>query len=357
MTQRIPQSFPAKTIALDLGDRTSAVTILDAAGEVVERGKLAMTKEACRKFFQQHAGARVVYEVGTHSPWLTWLLVDLGCETVVANPWRFKLISHSLSKCDKKDADLLAEFAYLKPSMLSPVSHRGPGSSGVRTAIKARAALVEVRTKLINCVRGLLKTVGERAPASTAATFHKKVWLPDFLHDALGPLREQIREVTERIQGYDKLLVKIGEEQFPETERLRQVRGVGPITALAFACLVEDPGRFQRSRDVGAYIGLAPKVRQSGDRDPQLRITKAGDHCVRSLLVQCAQYILGPFGEDCDLRRFGLHLAERGGAAAKKRAVIAVARKLAVLLHALWVSGEDYEPLRNSQGKKKRKAS
>jgi len=346
MTHCNPLSFPAKTIGIDLGDRISAFTIRDAAGEVTERGKLPTTRIACHEFFSLHPGARVVYEVGTHSPWLTWLLRELGHETVVANPWRFKLISQSVTKSDAKDADLLSDFGYLKPSTLSPITHRGPEVNAARAVITARSTLVRARTKLINCVRGLVKSIGERIPASSTESFHKKLWLPDSLRPALEPLREQIRMLTEQIRDFDKHIERLGREQYPETGRLRQICGVGPITALSFVCLIEDPNRFSNSREVGSYLGLVPKLRQSGNRDPQLRITKAGDRTTRALLVQCAQYILGPFGKDCDLRRFGLRLAERGGNAAKKRAVIAVARKLAVLLHALWVSGEDYEPLR-----------
>jgi len=348
MTHRNSQSSPAKTIGIDLGDRVSAVSIRNADGDIIERGKLSMTKDACWRFFANHPGARVVYEVGTQSPWLTWLLRDMGHETIVANPWRLKLISQSLTKSDTKDADLLSEFGHLKPSMLSPITHRGPENHATRTVLSARSALVGVRTRLINCVRGLMKSMGERAPVSSAASFHKKLWIPDSLRPALAPLREQIKSISEQIKAYDKLIETMGKELHPETKRLRQVCGVGPVTALTFACVIEDPHRFQKSRDVGAYLGLMPRMRQSGNSDPQLSITKAGDRALRTLLVQCAQYALGPFGKDCDLRRFGLRLVERGGKSAKKRAVIAVARKMAVLLHALWVSGEDYEPLRHN---------
>lgn len=132
---------------------------------------------------------------------------------------------------------------------------------------------------------------------------------------------------------------------------LTQVNGVGTLTALTFVLTIGEPERFQRSRTVGAYFGLRPRQRESGDHEPQLHITKAGPPLMRRLLVNCAQYILGPLGQGCDLRRFGLALAARGGKSAKKRAVVAVARKLAVLLHRLWVTGEVYEPLRNARGR------
>lgn len=125
--------------------------------------------------------------------------------------------------------------------------------------------------------------------------------------------------------------------------------GVGPVTALTYVLTIDDPARFRKSRAVGSYLGLACRRSQSGDKDPELRITKAGDPALRFLLVQAAHYILGPFGPDTDLKRWGLALATRGRKNARKRAVVAVARKLGVLLHRLWVTGTVYEPLRNSE--------
>jgi transposase len=157
---------------------------------------------------------------------------------------------------------------------------------------------------------------------------------------------ETIASLTQRIRQYDRQLETISEERYPETELLRQVEGIGPLTALTFVLTLEDPHRFERSRSVGAYLGLVPATAQSGDRDPQKRISKEGDEMLRKLLVGSAHYILGPFAkEDSDLRRHGEKIASRGAKNAKKRAVVAVARKLAVLLHSLWVSGEVYEPL------------
>ena len=181
-------------------------------------------------------------------------------------------------------------------------------------------------------------------------SFHNKApeHIPEALLPALGPLLETIGSLTRRIREYDRRLETISKETYPETGLLRQVEGVGPLTALTFVLTVEDPHRFERSRSVGAYLGLVPAMDQSGDRDPQKRISKEGDEMLRKLLVSCAHYVLGPFGSDSDLRRHGEKIASRGGKNAKKRAVVAVARKLAVLLHSLWISAEVYEPLRNT---------
>jgi transposase len=165
------------------------------------------------------------------------------------------------------------------------------------------------------------------------------------LRPALEPLLETIASMTERIREYDRELQTLASELYPETKLLQQVHGVGTLTALAFVLTLEDPSRFATSRVVGAYLGLVPGKDQSGERDPQKGISKRGNGLLRKLLVGSAHRILGPFGEDSDLRRHGLKIAERGGKNAKKRAVVAVARKLSVLLHRLWVGGEVYEPL------------
>jgi transposase len=220
--------------------------------------------------------------------------------------------------------------------------------------IRSRQALVDCRTQLVNHVRGAVKSFGARLPKCPARSFHKRApeHIPEALWPALGPILEQIGSLTERIRDYERQLEKISKEHYPhETDLLRQVEGVGPLTALTFVLTVEDPHRFERSRSVGAYLGLVPATARSGDRDPQKRISKEGDEMLRKLLVGSAHYILGPFGSDSDLRRHGEKIAARGGKNSKKRAVVAVARKLSVLLHRLWVGGEVYDPLHNAHGR------
>jgi transposase len=193
-------------------------------------------------------------------------------------------------------------------------------------------------------------------PKCPARSFHKKAaeHIPEALWPALGPILEQIGSLTERIREYDRKLEEISKEHYPETELLRQVEGIGPLTALTFVLTLEDPYRFEKSRSVGAYLGLVPARDQSGNRDPQKRISKEGDEMLRKLLVGSAHYILGPFGSDSDLRRHGEKIASRGGKNSKKRAAVAVARKLSVLLHSLWTSGEVYDPLRNAHRRERR---
>jgi transposase len=214
--------------------------------------------------------------------------------------------------------------------------------------IRSREALVSARTQLVNHVRGAVKSFGGRLLKCPARSFHNRApeHIPEALLPALGPILEQIGSLTERIRQYERQLEAISKERYPETELLRQVEGIGPLTALTFVLTLDDPYRFAKSRSVGAYLGLVPAQDQWGDRDPrEKRISKEGDEMLRKLLVGSAHDILGPFGSDSDLRRHGEKIASRGGKRSKKRAVVAVARKLSVLLHHLWVSGELYEPL------------
>ncbi len=220
--------------------------------------------------------------------------------------------------------------------------------------IRTRDALVRSRTLLINNVRGQVKSFGGRLPSgiSTPAFHHKaKPHVPAELSAALSPVFVTLALISTQIRELDRKIERLCQEEYSETDLLRQVKGVGPITALTFVLTLEDPHRFARSRDVGPYLGLVPRRDASGGRDPELRITKAGDGDLRRLLVQCAHQIIGLAREDSDLRRWGLSLAARGKKNAKKRAGVAVARKLAVLLHRLWVTGSVYEPLRSEAGK------
>jgi transposase len=293
---------------------------------------------------------RIALETGTHSPWVSRLLEGLGHEVLVANARKLRLIYSNKRKTDEVDAENLARLARLDPKLLYPVRHRGEESQAHMALIRSRQALIGCRTQLVNHVRGAVKSFGARLPKCPARSFHKraKEHIPEALMPALEPVLEQIASLTERIRDYDLKLEDISEEHYPETELLRQVEGIGPLTALTFVLTLEDPHRFERSRSVGAYLGLVPATAQSAERDPQRRLSKEGDEMMRKLLVSSAHYILGPFGSDSDLRRHGEKIASRGGKNAKKRAAVAVARKLAVLLHSLWLSAEVYEPLRNT---------
>jgi len=302
---------------------------------------------------------RIAIEAGTHSPWASRVLEECGHEVLVANARKLRLIYSNKQKTDEVDAENLARLARLDPRLLYPLRHRGEESQAHMAIIRSRQALVGSRTQLVNHVRGAVKSFGARLPKCPARSFHKRAseYIPEALMPALGPILETIASLTERIRDYERELETISREHYPETDLLRQVEGIGPLTALTFVLTLEDPYRFEKSRAVGAYLGLVPARDQSGDRDPQKHISKEGDEMLRKLLVGSAHYVLGPFGSDSDLRRHGEKIASRGGKNSKKRAVVAVARKLAVLLHTLWVTGEAYEPLYNTHRRTEREAA
>jgi transposase len=270
---------------------------------------------------------------------------------IVAHARNVRLIGESSRKDDQLDARTLARLARTDPALLSPVRHRSAQAQIHLTVIRARAALVSTRTALVNAARGLTKSDGARLPKCGTEQINPEITkeLPPELREALHPLLAKIESLNARIAEYDTRIEQIAKEIYPEVVRLKQVKGVGPLIALTYVLTLDNPHRFRRSRDVGCFVGLRPGRRNSGMNEPQLHISKEGDRYLRTLLVQGAHYILGPFGQDSDLRRWGLKLSERGGRNAKKRAVVAVARKLAVLLHKLWVSKEVYEPLRNNR--------
>ncbi len=336
-----------KTVGLDLGDRWSHFVGLDEQGQLVEEGRVATREPALRKRFSGLERMLIALETGTHSPWVSHLLKDCGHRVIVANSRRLRLIYENRRKNDRVDAMYLARLARLDPQLLSPIEHRGPEAQKDLALLRSRNALVEARTQLINHSRGLVKSIGQRLPGCSTESFSRRVRdaIPGFLQPGLLPVLEMITSLTDQIKALDHRVEVLARQVYGETKLLRQVTGVGPITSLGYVLILEDHRRFSKSRSVGSYVGLAPGSRRSGDSDPQMRITKEGDVLLRRLLVSAAQYILGPFGPDTDLRRFGLRIASRGGKNAKKRAVVAVARKLAILLHHLWRSGDIYEPL------------
>lgn len=343
------------TVGLDLGDKHSHLLVLSHDGEVLEDGRIVTTAKGFRSRFSNLEPAVVAIEAGTHSPWVSRLLEECGHEVLVANPRKLRLIYENNTKSDKVDAEYLARLARVDRKLLGPIQHRSEEAQKDLALLRLRDGLVGARTKIVNAVRSTVKSIGGRLPSCGADSFHHKVVeaIPESLKEAVSPALAALKELTARIAECDKKIEALCDGSYAkETQKLRQIKGVGPLTSLAFVLTVWDPRRFKKSRDVGAYLGLVPRRQESGEQQPQLRITKAGDKLLRRLLVTSAHYVLGPFGEDCDLRRFGEAIAQRGGKNAKKRAVVAVARKLAVLLHRLWLSDKTYEPLR--QGKRSR---
>ena len=334
------------TIGIDLGDVWSHYCTLNEDGEVVDRGRFRTSPSGVERWFTDLPPVRIAMEAGTHSIWISERLQELGHHVIVANVRELRAISHSDRKSDQVDAEKLARYARLDPKILRPIAHRTVAQQEALTLIRARNLMVRLRTAAVNAVRGLAKPCGYRLPVSSTLSFAKRcvAVLPPGLALALGPVLDQIAEMTVKIKHYDRAIKRLTEAEYPETQALIKVYGVGQLTALTYVLTLGSKERFQRSRDVGCYLGLRPRRSQSGDRDPQLGITKAGNIYLRSLLVECANHVLGPHGKDSGLRQWGLHLASRGGKQTRNRAIVAVARKLAVLLHRIWVTQEPYVP-------------
>ncbi|HSD20846.1 MAG TPA: IS110 family transposase [Anaeromyxobacter sp.] len=332
-------------VGCDIGDKFTELCVVDPAGAVIEARRVRTTKPALVQAIQSHRPARVVIEAGTHSRWVEEALTDAGHEVLVANPRQIRLIWKRKKKTDRTDANLLARLARVDVALLAPVHQRSPAAQVDLAVLRSRDLLVSTRTRLVNHVRGTLKQFGLRVPSCSPAAFvvRAEEIIPATLEPALRPVLEALRGVEKAIRQHDEEVERLFAAS-STAQKLAEIDAVGPITSLAFTLIIETPNRFTRSRIVGAFIGLTPAKDQSGDSDPQKRISKMGDGFLRRLLVQCAHRLLGPFGGDCDLRRWGLALCARGGAAARKRAIVAVARKLAVVMHRIWVTGRRYDP-------------
>jgi len=334
------------TIGIDLGDRKHQICELDKDGKVIKNCSITNTSVSLGKYFRKHRKSLIAMEVGTHSRWISLLLQEMGHQVLVANARKVRAIWANERKNDRNDAQMLARIARLDPTLLHPIEHRSMKAQADLAVLKARDILVRTRSRLIAHVRGTVKSFGERVNCCSAEGFANRAeqQIPENLRPALKEVIEEINSLTKRIRRYDYQIERMSTQSYSESQRLRQVTGVGAISAMAFVLSIEDPRRFEKSRDVGAYLGLTPRLDQSGNTDKQLPITKCGNGYVRRLLVNNAQYILGPFGKPCQLRDFGERLSRRGGKNAKRKAVVAVARKLGILLHVLWKSDASYNP-------------
>ena len=340
----VTQKNPGEVIGIDLGDKMSRYCIVNREGEVVEEGSFRNQVGSIEKQFGHSGRARIAVEAGAQSAWIARELEKLGHEVIVANARQVKWITASDQKNDRVDAQKLARLARADQVLLAPIEHRTAEQQAGLSVIRARDAMVRARTLLVNTARSLAKGFGLRLPASVTATFGARALahLPPALRAALENLLEQIDGLGRGIAGQDEKIAALA-GQHPEVERLVSIPGVGTLTGLTYVLTLGRAERFAHSRDVGSYLGLRPRQRQSGERDPQLGIAKSGDKYLRKLLVQCAHHLLGHWGRDSALRQWGL-AKSGGGKTASKPAIVAVARKLAVLLHRLWVSGESFKP-------------
>jgi transposase len=330
-------------VGIDLGDRWSHWCALSGSGEVMARGRVRTNVESISEQARQWNAARVAIENGTHSGWVSRTLSAAGFPVYVANPSRWRGTAHS-SKNDRNDAEALARVVRVDPRLLYPIRHRSAEQQQDLAVVRVRAQLVKTRTQLVNTARGVVKSLGYRLHKGSAEYFASTTWsqVPTELRAALEPLYRALAAITVEIRKMDNKIEQLSRQRYTETAYLRSVPGIGAVTALTYVLTLGDKDRFPNSREVGAYLGLRPRQRQSGDRDPELGIAKNGDGYLRSLLVECAHHVLSR-GPDSALKRWGLKLAG-GGKRVKRRALVAVARKLAVLLHRLWVAGVTFRP-------------
>lgn len=338
------------SIGVDLGDRISQYVALDCNGELVAESRIPTTAEAFQKTFGTIGSKLIAIETGTHSPWVCRLLRGLGHRVTVANSRKLRLIYENRNKNDKVDAEYLARLVRVDPKLLRPVEHRNEDAQQDVTLVRSRDVLVKTRSRLITHVRGVVKSAGARVPRCSAEAFVKRARpvVPSTMSAALDPILTAIEHLSVQIAVFDRRVEWLAKEKYRDAHVLMQIAGVGTLTSVAYMATIGDWGRFGQSRTAGPWLGLVPGQHASSESKPQQRITREGNTYLRSLLINCAHYILGPFGPDCDLRRHGEAIAARGAKNAKKRAVVAVARKLAVLLHRLWRTRAIYEPLRNA---------
>jgi transposase len=344
----------ALTVGIDIGDRWSRYCVVGSTGATLIEGKLATTREGLSAGFKSFAKTTFALEAGTHSPWISRLLTELGQEVVVANPRKVALIGQSSRKNDQVDAAKLAMLAHTNPRLLFPIQHRGEQAQADLAVIRAREALVKARTSLINAARGQAKSIGYRLESCDADAVKPEMadQFPEAMRFSVKLLLETAAQITVQIKAADQQIHKIA-ERYPEISLLTEIHGVGELTALAFVLTIDDKERFDKSREVGPYLGIVPGQDQSGDRDQPQRITREGDRMLRWLLVQCAHCILKKSAPDSDLKRWGEKKIDdqvkKGRKPNKKKVLVGIARKLAVLMHRLWANGEVYDPLYNAK--------
>lgn len=338
-------------IGMDLADKNHKAVCLSEGGEVVDRSEVPGTAEGLRDFLSRFPGALLVVETGTHCRWISRLACELGHEVLVGNARKLRMIWGSSRKNDWNDAEMLARVARADRKLLCPIRLRGDKEQELMRLVKARDLLVRNRTGIVNSVRGFCKSEGSRLPKCSAESFARMEFeVPACLRTVTKPLFALLRQLAQKIAFFDKVIAEKTRKLYPEaSELLNSIAGVGPITTAAFLAAVEDPSTFGHARDAGPYFGLVPRQDQSGETDRQKRISKEGNAVVRRLLVTAANYIMGPFGKDCDLRRHGMRIAERGGKNARKRAKVAVARKLAVVMLAMLKNQCPYRPLMGTE--------
>lgn len=344
------------TIGIDVSDRTSKICVMQKMPDGERRIVIETTCATTREGFSEALSKLdrswpIAFETGTHCRWMDRHFKSLGFTTFIANPGKVPSISKSTTKNDRNDARELARLAIADVAMLHPVKLRDEVYQQMLRYHRGRNELICVRTKLISQLRGFAKSIGFRIEDCSTERFHKlsKGDWPVDLETVAWPLMDVIEVVNLKIKAFEKSIKDLSEQ--PEfkgmVDRVRLVYGVGDIGATAFVAAIGGyPDRFEHSRDAGCYLGLVPKQDQSGDKDKQLHITRAGSCLVRTVLIECAGVVLQSNAKETDLKLKGLRISMNGGLIARKKARTAVARGLAVTMLALLKNPDrEYIPL------------
>ena len=331
-------------VGLDVSVDETSVCVVDGDGKILHESKVKSVPSAIAKIVAKHAPAaeRVGLEAGGSSSWLCRELGDLGLPVIhMEARHAHRALSMRINKTDKNDARGLADL--MRVGWFKAAHPKSVEAHRLRTMLLARKRLVDTKRQFENQARNVMKTTGTMLGSTAGRGFAEKLdaacKADPILNAICGPLLKVIEVIKKQITAYDRNLQARARSD-KTVRRLMTTPGVGTLTALAFVSSIDDPHRFKRSSDVGAYLGLTPRRHQSGEMDWTGHISKLGDGLARTYLFEAASVLISRVDKWSTLKAWGVRLAKRIGS---KKARIAVARKMAVILHCLWVDGTEFE--------------
>jgi len=330
-------------VGLDVSQKMTAICVVDGVGLRLWRGQCPTVPERIADMVRRQAGdgARIGIETGAMTPWLVHELRNVGLDVVCLDARHARAaLKMQINKTDQNDAEGLAQI--VRTGWFRAVHVKSFDSHRVRALLGARTQLVGMTTRLSNHIRGVLKTFGLLPGAMRGLPFDRKVeaLLVEHADVALivQPMLVAWRQLRVQIKAFDKAIRKLVRSN-TTCRLLMSVPGIGVLSALAYVSTVEDPERFARSRSVGAHLGLTPRQYQSGEVDRSGRISKCGDNLARTLLYEAAGVVLSRVKRDSGLKIWAQAIAKRSGSG---KAKVALARKLSVILHSIWRSGQPF---------------
>ena len=329
-------------LGIDLASKMTALCLMSETGEVVREAMVPTEEAEFRMFLKNETGYRCVVEASPLAEWVSGVLEGMGHAVVVIDPRKAKAVIQTKKKTDILDARNLARMA--RTGWYTAVHRKSPEARLLRSHLKARDGLLRIARAMNSQIRGLLRSHGVRLGAVSETDFPAHVRevtarrVPA-LSPVLEPLIAAWTQAVEKAKTLKMAIAALGKASEVQ-ERLQSVPGVGPLIAATFVATLDTPSRFRSASQVAAYLGLVPRVHQSGETEYHGRVTKEGDSLLRTLLIEGAVVLLTRTRESCSLKRWGLRLARKKGMA---KAAVAVARKMAMLLFHLWKSGEAFQ--------------